>query len=94
MLYNQYSSSIQTILSVPELNRFNPFYRSRGLHRRSGISPCPEECDAKCDFYCYRGTNVYIFYLCKSKQYEFVIQVQKTSLENNQSGTYFNENLK
>jgi len=40
---DQYSSSIQTILSVPEFNRFNPFYGSRGLYRRSGISPCPEE---------------------------------------------------
>ena len=35
------SSSIQTILSVPESHRIGP--KARGLYRRSGISPCPED---------------------------------------------------
>ena len=35
------SSSIQTILSVSELHRI--CLTARGLYRRSGISPCPEE---------------------------------------------------
>ena len=35
------SSLIQTILSAPETHRIN--LSARGLYRRSGIAPCPEE---------------------------------------------------
>lgn len=37
------SSSIQTLLSASEFHRINAF-GARGLYRRSGISPCPEDC--------------------------------------------------
>ena len=42
-------SSIQTILSVPESHRFLRGC-ARGLYRRSGIAPCPEDIFR---FYCY-----------------------------------------
>ncbi len=35
------SSPIQTLLSVPESHRISE--NARGLYRRSGISPCPED---------------------------------------------------
>ena len=42
MLY--LSSTIQTLLSAPEFHRFSPEYSGvADFHRRSGISPCPEE---------------------------------------------------
>jgi len=37
-----FSSSIQTILSVLDFHQIMRL-RARGLYRRSGISPCPEE---------------------------------------------------
>ncbi len=36
------SSSFQTLLSVPYFRTALPF-TARGLHRRSGITPCPED---------------------------------------------------
>ena len=36
------SSFIQTLLSVLEFHQFMRF-SARGLYRRSGISPCPED---------------------------------------------------
>ncbi len=42
-------SSIQTILSVPELHRF--CHTARGLYRRSGITPCPEDHLPLCEYY-------------------------------------------
>jgi hypothetical protein len=38
------SSTIQTVLSAPELHRFSPDISGvADFNRRSGISPCPEE---------------------------------------------------
>jgi hypothetical protein len=47
------SSTIQTLLSAPEFHQFSPFPIVIGIkgvadyHRRSGISPCPEESSFK-----------------------------------------------
>jgi hypothetical protein len=38
--YKDNISSIQTLLSPPESNRFS--HKARGVYRRSGIAPCPE----------------------------------------------------
>ena len=38
-----FPSSIQTILSVMELHHISKYLFARGLYRRSGITPCPEE---------------------------------------------------
>ena len=46
------SSSIQTILSVLELHQILPL-PARGLYRRSGISPCPED---RCSIVCFQAT--------------------------------------
>ena len=43
MIYPCVSSSIQTILSVSELHRFGTLARARGLYRRWGIAPRPED---------------------------------------------------
>ncbi len=40
------SSFIQTILSVSESHRFS--HTARGLYRRSGITPCPEDTLSSC----------------------------------------------
>ena len=45
------SSSIQTILSVLELHQILPL-PARGLYRRSGISPCPEDI---CSLFSFRS---------------------------------------
>ena len=46
---NYASPSIQTVLSVSESHRFGPVNEVRGLYRRSGISPCPEDSLLGCD---------------------------------------------
>ena len=42
------SSFIQTVLSVPESHRVSHQKVGRGLYRRSGISPCPEDIRFSC----------------------------------------------
>lgn len=41
-VHKNISSSIQTILSVLEFHQILRLH-ARGLYRRSGISPCPED---------------------------------------------------
>lgn len=50
------SSIIQTILSVSELHRFN-LARLADYHRRSGITPCPEDISIQL-FYCLHYSTV------------------------------------
>lgn len=51
------SSIIQTILSVSELHRFN-LARLADYHRRSGITPCPEDISIQL-FYCLHYSTVF-----------------------------------
>ena len=48
---------IQTIMSVSELHRFNHI-RLADYHRRSGITPCPEDISIQLFNYCLHYSTV------------------------------------